>query len=139
MMKKLDSQSLKALCEPGLIGKAQPCSCALRPTAGWESFTEDRWPSDKMTALGTLRDPDIYEPTQQEHRPNGTRYDSPDAPVAIDFFPYNVCDAYGCASCHKVVLRYTEFGGYYVDHRVRTLNPALVVETSLPNSGSSAG
>jgi hypothetical protein len=132
---KLDSQSLKTL---GPTGQSQPCSCALRPTACWESFTEDRWPKDNMTPLGTLREPDIYEPTQQEHHPNGTRYDSPDAPVAVEFFPYNVCDAYGCSSCHKTVLRYTEFGGYYVDHRVRELDPTLVVETSALHSGNAS-
>jgi hypothetical protein len=122
-MKMLDADALKQLCGEQ-AGKA--CTCALRPAPGWESFTEDRWPRDQMTALGTLRDPDIYEPTQQEFHPGGTRYNSPDAPVAVKFFPYNVCDVYGCGSCHKMLLRYTEFGGYYVDHRVREIDPGLV-------------
>ena len=80
-----------------------------------------------MRQLGSLRDPDVYEPTQDEHHPDGTRYASAAAPIAVDFFPYNVCNAYACDSCKKVLLRYTEFGDYYVDHRVRELDPGLVV------------
>lgn len=119
----LDADSLKQLCGEQT---STACTCALRPNACWESFTEDRWPKAQMTALGTLRDPDIYEPTQEEFHPDGTRYTSPDAPVAVKFFPYNVCDVYGCGDCHRVLLRYTEFGGYYVDHRVRELDVSLV-------------
>lgn len=123
-MQKLNPETLKATCSNK---QAQACQCALRPCAGWESFTEDRWPADQMQRLGTLRDPEVYEPTAEEFHPQGTRYASPDAPVAVNFFPYNVSDAYACNTCSKVVLRYTEFGGYYVDHRVRELDPGLVV------------
>ncbi|MBC7649208.1 MAG: hypothetical protein H7197_08870, partial [Vitreoscilla sp.] len=56
-----------------------------------------------------------------------TRYTSPDAPIAVNFFPYNLCDVFACAKCSKVLLRYTEFGGYYVDHRVRELDANLLV------------
>ena len=75
-----------------------------------------------MTLVATLRDPEVYEPTFEEHHPNGTRYDSADAPVALTFFPYNRCDVYACSQCQQHVMRYTEFGGYYVDHRARRLN-----------------
>lgn len=127
-MEKLDADSLKQL---GTRQECKACTCPLRPTKGWESFTEDRWTKDKMKALGTLRDPDIYEPTQEEFHPDGTRYASASAPVAVKFFPYNVCDVYDCSSCHKVLLRYTEFGGYYVDHRVRALDPGLISQTDI--------
>ena len=80
-----------------------------------------------MRPLGTLRDPELYDPTQQEHHPEGTRYASPDAPIALAFFPYNVSDVYACNTCKRMLLRYTEFGGYYVDHRVRELDVSLVV------------
>lgn len=122
-MKMLDADSLRTLCDRQ---KSAACSCALRPNACWESFTEERWPKVQMTVLGTLRDPDIYEPAQEEFHPDGTRYTSPDAPVAVKFFPYNVCDIYQCGSCHRVLLRYTEFGGYYVDHRVRELDSSRI-------------
>jgi hypothetical protein len=103
----------------------QPCNCSLGGCAGWESMSEERWPADQMQQVATLRDPDLYEPTFEEHHPQSTRYDSPDAPVAVKFFPYNRCDLWRCQQCQRHLLRYTEFGGYYVDHRVRALSPRL--------------
>ena len=123
-MEKLNVESLKEAVQ----GTAQQtCSCALGACPGWESFTEERWPKDLMRRLGTLRDADSYEPTTDEFHADGTRYESPTAPIAVNFFPYNRCDVHGCTQCHRVLLRYTEFGGYYVDHRVREVHPALVV------------
>ena len=123
-MQKLNRESLIAL---NIQNQATACSCALGPCIGWESFTEERWPKAQMRHLGTLRDPEAYEPTQAEHHPDGTRYASPTAPIAVDFFPCNLSDVYACDTCKRVLLRYTEFGGYYVDHRVRELDAKLVV------------
>ena len=120
----LTAEDLKSLAQ---ARTPMPCSCSLRPCAGWESFTEDRWQQEPMQAVGTLRDPDVYQPNAQEHHPSGTRYASADAPIAVDFFPYNLCDVFACDKCDKVLLRYTEFGGYYVDHRVREVDARLVV------------
>ena len=75
-----------------------------------------------MIQIGTLGDPLVDEPSFEERHPDGTRYDSPEAPVALRFFPYNRCDLWHCNRCKHHFLRYTEFGGYYVDHRVRELN-----------------
>ena len=125
-MKKLDSAGLKQACA-GRSVLGLPCTCAVGACRGWESLTEARWPAAHMQALGTLRDMDAYEPTLDEHHPGGTRYDSPDAPIALAFFPYNRCDVHQCSRCERVLLRYTEFGGYYVDHRVREVDPSLVV------------
>ena len=120
----LDAAALKAAAH-----HAEPtaCRCALRPTGTWESFTEDRWPTAQMQPVGTLRQPEVLEPTTDEHHPGGTRYDSLDAPLAVQFFPCNVADVHACQRCQRVVLRYTEFGGYYVDHRVRVVASELVV------------
>lgn len=120
----LSSESLKAL---GNTSLSRACSCALRPCAAWDSFTQERWPTLHMRQIGTLRNPDVYEPTPDEHHPDGTRYALSTAPIAVNFFPCNVSDVYACDSCEKVVLRYTEFGGYYLDHRVRELDSSLVV------------
>ena len=124
----LTADALKAAAETHQHAQPTPCRCALRPTAGWNSFTEDRWDAARMNPLGTLRDPDVLEPTTDEHHPNSTRYDAPDAPVATRYFPCNRADAYACTACQQVLLRYTEFGGYYVDHRVRVVTAALVIE-----------
>ena len=106
---------------------AKPCSCALGACAGWESLTEDRWPASQLRPIATLRDPEVAEPSFEERHPDGTRYASPDAPVAVKFFPYNRCDLWHCAQCQRHLLRYTEFGGYYVDHRVRAIDAGLSV------------
>lgn len=106
----------------------QTCSCALGACTGWESLAEYRWEARQMTQVATLRDTEVAEPTLAECHPKGTRYDSPDAPVAIQFFPYNRCDVWHCARCNRHLLRYTEFGGYNVDHRVRALNPSHIID-----------
>lgn len=102
------------------------CTCSLLQVAAWESITDERWPAD-VQCVGSLRDPGNEEPTFEEFHPLGTRYASPDAPIAPGWFPYNRSDAYVCGRCHSVFLRYTEYGGYYVDHRVRLVDPALIV------------
>jgi hypothetical protein len=107
---------------------ARACVCALGACAGWESITEERWPAAQLDAVGSLRDPDVYEPTYEELHPDGTRYESPAAPIALKHFPFNRCDVWHCQRCDKHLLRYTEFGGYYIDHRVRTLALSLVVD-----------
>ena len=105
----------------------QACSCALGACTAWESLAEYRWESAQMSLIGTLRDPAIDEPTLEEKHPQGTRYDSHDAPIAPAFFPYNQCEVWHCQRCNRHLLRYTEFGGYYVDHRVRGVDAQLVV------------
>jgi hypothetical protein len=115
------------------IARSQPgqCRCALKACRGWESVSDDRWPADQMQAAGTLR-PALPEGqtewTFEEFHPQGTRYESPDAPIALGYFPFNRCDVYACNRCGCAVLKYTEYGGYYVDHRVRLVDGALVVE-----------
>jgi hypothetical protein len=136
---RLDAPALKALAK---AASPQKCACALGPCAGWESMTEDRWPALKMNAVGSLRaahDGDAAsgdEPTFEEFHPEGTRYESPLAPIAPEFFPYNRCDVFVCSGCQRLLLRYTEFGGYYVDHRVRVLNADLVVDAPLPDAAA---
>jgi hypothetical protein len=106
----------------------QACSCALGACTAWESLAEYRWEVAQMRAVGTLRDPAINEPTLEEKHPQGTRYDSPHAPIAPAFFPYNQCDVWHCQRCERHLLRYTEFGGYNVDPRVRELDARKIID-----------
>jgi hypothetical protein len=102
---------------------SKPCTCAVGTCASWESLPEERWPASNITKLGTLRNPDIDEPTFDQHHTvvNGklTHYDSVDAPISALYFPCNRCDAFKCGACQRVLLKYTEYGGYFVDQRVR--------------------
>jgi hypothetical protein len=117
------AEELRALLSSSVASK--PCDCGLGTCAGWDSMTEERWPATRMQQVATLRDSDIAEPSFEECHPNGTRYESPGAPVAVKFFPYNRCDIWRCTHCQRHLMRYTEFGGYYVDHRIRALTPDL--------------
>ena len=125
-MKPLQTAAELRLAIAGALPQA--CSCALGDCAGWESLAEYRWETRQMTQVATLRDSAVEEPTLAEHHPQGTRYDSPDAPVAIQFFPYNRCDVWHCARCDRHLLRYTEFGGYNVDHRIRALSSSNIID-----------
>jgi hypothetical protein len=109
---------------------SKACTCAVGLCAAWESVPEERITKTQMTHIGTLRHPDIAEPTFDEHhvRVDGklTHYDSPDAPISSRHFPYNRCDAHQCSACNRVLLKYTEYGGYFVDQRVRWARPELM-------------
>lgn len=123
----LDASALRQLTNTS-PPSTSPCACRLQDTAAWESITEERWPGALMQQVGTLRDPELHEPTFEEWHPAGTRYDSPDAPISVAHFPFNRSDVYRCSACALLVLRYTEFGGYYIDHRVRRVDAALIVD-----------
>jgi hypothetical protein len=106
-----------------------PCTdCQSLPCAGWESVPGGSDLS-RLQKVGTLRDPANEDPTVEEFHPSGTRGWSVDAPIAPAWFPYNRCDVWRCTRCGKAFLRYTEYGGYYSDERIRELDPALVVAT----------
>ncbi|XAH21099.1 hypothetical protein AAFF27_13765 [Xylophilus sp. GW821-FHT01B05] len=123
----LNTATLKALAESATPpASTAHCACGLHKALAWESITEDRWPAALLEPLGTLRDPAVDEPTFEEFHPDGTRYDSADAPIAVAYFPFNRSDVFRCGSCGRLVLRYTEFGGYYIDHRVRLVDAALI-------------
>lgn len=106
---------------------AADCGCRSAAPAAWASINESQWPPS-LQKIATLRDEGLDEPTFTEYLPAGVRYDAPQAPVAPAYFPYNRCDVYRCSACGGHVLRYTEFGGYYVDHRVRGLQGLEVVD-----------
>lgn len=126
--------ALQSLAQQGSPRTGAPahCSCRLGLFAGWGSITEERWPAARMAQVATLRTPDVQEPTFAEYHPHGTRYDSPNAPIALAYFPTNRADVWRCHDCGLQVLRYTEFGGYYIDHRVRVLDALLVQDAPTP-------
>jgi hypothetical protein len=110
---------------------APPCAqCATLACPGWESLAAE-FDRARLRQLGTLRDPANEDPTVREHHPGGTHAWSADAPIAPAYFPYNRCDVWACITCARPFLRYTEYGGYYVDERIRELAAALVTDAPL--------
>lgn len=103
--------------------------CIALVCKGWESVPGG-FDSSTLRLVGTLRSVDEEEPTLVEYHPTGTHGWSPDAPIALGWFPYNRCDVWQCVGCGRAFLRYTEFGGYYADERIRELRGQLVVPSS---------
>ena len=118
------AQQLRELCA---ASTATECTCPLKRCAGWDSLGGVDWDSTQLPAVATVRDVEVLEPTFEEYHPQGTRYESPDAPVSLAHFPVNRSDVHHCTRCGQHVLRSTEYRGYYVDPRGRRLNPDLIV------------
>jgi hypothetical protein len=118
-----DKQTLFDLCANAQVSH---CHCALKEHQGWKSIDEHRWPKEQMRPFGTLRDTADLDPTFEEFHLNNSRYESVDAPVAIQFYPCNRSDIYQCQDCSQVVLKYVEAGGYYVETRARRITDQLI-------------
>ncbi len=121
----LGAADLKRLAEAHSGAACAQCGSLRAP--GWEAMPGG-FDRDLLRQVGTLRRPEVEDPTLQEYHPRGTHAWSADAPIAPAFFPYNRCDAWQCAACGRPFLRYTEYGGYYVEERIRELRAALVVD-----------
>ncbi len=120
------ADDLKAL-PPSSAEGSPPCDCHQHASAGWESAAAPL-AVPAFECVATLQDPEASdEPTLAEWHPTGTSYWSPQAPMAVDWFPCNRCTVWRCTRCQRCFLQYTEFGGYYVDHRLRPVDPSLVV------------
>lgn len=111
-------------------GTSRQCACAVFSCAGWERVPIS-FPESQLRRLGTLIDDACAEPTFLEFHPSGSNYWSENAPIALNYFPYNRCSVTQCEVCGRAYLRYTESGGYYVEHRLRALNPALISDEPL--------
>jgi len=117
----LSHDDLQALA-PAAAGAVPACAtCAALVCPGWESVPSS-FDRTALRRVGTLRPPGDDEPTLQEHHLAGTHGWSVDAPIAPAFFPYNRCEVWACVACARPFLRYTEYGGYYEDERIRALD-----------------
>jgi hypothetical protein len=119
----LSAAELAALAGAERLGHCTVCAPLVCP--GWESVPST-FDTAVLLRVGTLRREDVDEPTVMEHHPRGTHGWSIDAPIAPAFFPYNRCDVWTCMACARPFLRYTEYGGYYEDERIRQVNAALI-------------
>ena len=135
-MPPLDTAALQALATAAAsrqTDRQRPCeACQVLHCPGWEALPPG-FDADTLTDLGSLcAEPDAFgntpEPDLSEYHPAGTRFWSADAPIAPAFHPYNRCTVAACVACGRAFLRYTEYGGYYVEPRIRELNAALIVE-----------
>ncbi len=122
----LDIDGLTALAQASALVTAG-CGCEIASYPGW-TRTPVSFPQAHMRPAGTLAGDPYDEPTFAEYHPSGTNYWSPDAPIAIHYFPYNRCSVQQCTVCLRYCLTYVEAGGYYVEPRIRALDARLIVD-----------
>jgi hypothetical protein len=110
---------------------ARECACAIDSYREWTRIPVS-FPEQQMRIMGTLAGDPYIEATYAEYHPDGTNYWSGEAPIALRHFPYNRCTVLQCTECRRCCLRYVEAGGYYVEPRIRALDPRLIVDEPLP-------
>lgn len=98
--------------------------CASLVCVGWETVPGS-FDLHCLKVIGTLRIEGAPECWDEDH-PNGTNIWSENAPISVGFHPYNRSDVCECKQCGRKYLRYTEYGGYYIDERIRALDPKLI-------------
>jgi hypothetical protein len=108
----------------------QACDCAIETYRAWTRMPVE-FPEQQMRVVGTLLGDPYDEPTFAEYHPAGTRYWSDDAPIAPRHYPANRSAVLQCGVCGRCCLKYVEAGGYYVEPRIRALDPALLVDAAL--------
>lgn len=106
------------------------CVCSATSLSGWQSLPLSL-PATGLRDIATLVQGDPHDASYAEFHPSGTRYSSDSAPIAPRHYPYNRCTVCECRSCGRLFLHYTETGGYFVDPRIRALDPDLIVDAPL--------
>ncbi|MFK3740103.1 hypothetical protein [Massilia sp. TN1-12] len=125
----LSSDDIMALARTS-SAVARPCACRIDSFREWTRVPAD-FPQAQLRPAGTLVHDPYAEPTYAEYHPDGTSYWSPDAPIALRHFPYNRCTVQQCGVCQRACLTYVEAGGYYVEPRIRALDPRLIVDVAV--------
>ena len=122
----LNIEELTALAQASAQATGK-CACEIESYLGWTRVPAT-FPQAQMRAAGTLAGDPYDEPTYTEYHPHGTNYWSPDAPIALQHFPYNRCAVQQCKQCQRACLTYVEAGGYYVEPRIRALDARHIVD-----------
>jgi hypothetical protein len=107
-----------------------PCSCADAALLAWRPMPFEL-ALDQFEEVGSLVEDPYEDTTFAEYHPDGTRYDSDNAPIAPRYFPYNLSQVVRCMQCGRHYLRYNEAGGYFTEVRIRALRPQLLVDAKL--------
>lgn len=108
------------------IAQQRCTDCALLWRPGWESIS-GAMKTSHLTSVGALAADECWEQLDEFH-PHGTNLWSPDAPIALGWHPYTRSTLWRCSRCLGAFLRYTEYGGYYEDERIRPLLLDLIVK-----------
>lgn len=124
MIRKLDREKLLGLAKSSKAVKGCP-ACSSLSCPGWMSVP-GYLDLSKWQVMGTLKTEGAEE-CWDEYHPDGTNLWSEEAPIAIQHYPYNRSDVLECSHCKRTFLHYIEYGGYYLDQRIRDLAAKLIV------------
>ena len=124
MIKQLNRDQLLKIAKSTKTVESCP-ECVSLSCPGWVSVPGD-FDLTKLKVVGTLKTENA-EVCWEEFHPDGTHLWSEEAPIALQHHPYNRADVRECAGCKRTFLHYTEYGGYYLDERIRELNAILIV------------
>ncbi|NIA55399.1 hypothetical protein HAV22_17320 [Massilia sp. TW-1] len=128
-MNKIDFPELSQLAAASAAVTAT-CKCSAVPLLAWQKLPLSL-DLDGLEEIGTLVDDPYDEPTFSEYHPQGTRYESEDAPIAPRYFPCNRSQVLRCQACGRHFLQYNEAGGYFTELRIRALRPELLIDAPL--------
>lgn len=128
-MNKIDFSTLSQLAAASAAVTAT-CNCSTVPLRAWQKLPISL-DLDALVEIGTLIDDPYDEPTFSEYHPQGTRYESEEAPIAPRYFPCNRSQVMQCRACGRHFLQYNEAGGYFTELRIRALRPELLVDAPL--------
>lgn len=123
-MKELTRNQLLEIAAASMSNQDCP-ECSTLSCAGWVSVP-GYFNLRKLRVLGTLKH-ESAEESWEEFHPDGTNLWSENAPISVQHHPYNRSDVRECMHCKRKFLHYTEYGGYYLDERIRELNSSLIV------------
>jgi len=116
------------------IALSQACACQAKCFAGWEGLPVSTKES-QLREIGSLIAAEEEDLTLDEYHPDGTSYWSEKAPIAPQLFPYNRCKVCECVDCGRIYLRYAEAGAYHIEQRIRSLDPALMIDVAFEGVG----
>lgn len=124
MLKQINRDQLLDIAKSPKTSETCP-ECASLSCPGWMSVP-GYFALSKLNILGTLK-AEGAEECWDEYHPEGTHLWSEEAPIALQHHPYNRSDVLECHACKRTFLHYTEYGGYYLDERIRELKLNLIV------------
>lgn len=119
------SESELRVCVAEAVEQRRCAACTALWRPGWESISGAMRISH-LECIGSLVPVDGDDRLDEFH-PEGTHLWSPQAPIALGWYPYNRCTLWRCRCCAAAFLRYTEYGGYYEEERIRPLQTDLIV------------
>lgn len=102
------------------------CACIRGLSQGWETMPKVLEASNLLHFIGEITVDKDQDPSLDEYHPDGTHFWSEDAPVCLEFFPYNISSIWGCKRCSRAFLRFTEAGAYHAEQRIRVLRTPLI-------------